>query len=74
MPLFIHGYLAIMEAERPHQKEAMFKHLSELMADAAIYGWELEQVFHAFWLQQLENGHVEWGDEAKKLEFRRALV
>ena len=38
LPLLIQGYLVILEAERPQQKEAMLKHLSELMADAAIYG------------------------------------
>ena len=40
LPLFIQGYLAIIESERPAQKKAMLKHLSELMANAAIYGWE----------------------------------
>ena len=52
----------------------MLKHLSELIADAAIYGWESVLAFYAVWLQQLENGRADWGDEAKKLEFQRALV
>ena len=44
------------------------------MADAAIYDWESVWAFHAVWLQQLEDGRADWGDEAKKLEFWRALV
>ena len=52
----------------------MIKHLSELIADAAVYGWEPVQVFHAVWLQQLENGCADWGDEAKKPEFRCMLM
>ena len=39
LPLFIQGYLDILQAEKPQQKDIMLKHLSELMADAAIYGW-----------------------------------
>ena len=68
------GYLAILESEKPAQKEAMLKHHSELMADAAVYGWESVRAFHAIWLQQLENSCAEWGDEGKKLKFRHAFV
>ena len=59
---------------KPTQKEAILKHLRELTADAEIYGWEPLRAFHAIWLQQLVNGKANWGDEDKKLEFRRALV
>ena len=38
LPLFIQGFLVILEAERPQLKEAMLKHPGELMKDAAIYG------------------------------------
>ena len=74
LPLFIQGYLAILQTEKPQKRDIMLKHLSDLMADAAIYGWESVRAFHAVWLQQLENGRVDWGDEDKKLEFWRALV
>ena len=74
LPLFISGYLVILELERTAQKEAMLKHLSELVADAAIYRWEPVRVYHAVWLQQLENGHADWDDKAKKLKFRHELV
>ena len=32
------------------------------------------QTYHAVCFQQLENGCVDWGDDAKKLEFRHAEV
>ena len=47
LPLFIQGYLAILQAEKPQKKDIMLKHLSELMADAAIYGCESVRAFHA---------------------------
>ena len=74
LPLFIQGYLAILKAEKPQKKDIMLKHLSELMKDAAIYGWESVWAFHAVWLKQLENRCADWWDETKKLEFQRALV
>ena len=72
--LFIQGYLAILQAENLQKKDTMLKHFSGLMADAAIYGWESMRAFHAVGLQQLENGHTDWGDEDKKLEFWKALM
>ena len=38
--LFISGYLAILEVVKTDQKDAMLKHLSDLMADAPVYWWE----------------------------------
>ena len=70
----ISGYVAILESVKPAQKEVMLNHLSELMANATIYGWEPVGACHAVLLQQLENGHVDWGDEGKKLAFKDALV
>ena len=46
LPLFIQGYLAILQAEKPQKKNIMLKHHNELMVDAAIYGWESVQAFH----------------------------
>ena len=74
LPMFIQEYLNILEAKKLQKKDSTLKHLSELMADAAIYGWESLRSFHAVLLQQLGNGCTDWGDEVKKLEFRRALV
>ena len=45
--LFIQGYLMSIESERPHQWEPKLKHLTKLMADVAIYGWEPVQAYHA---------------------------
>ena len=74
LPLFISGYLTILESVNPVQKEALLNHLSELMANSAIYRWEPVWTLHAIWVQQLENNHADWGNEAKKLEFRHTIV
>ena len=59
MPLFISGYIAIRDTVKSELKEIMLKHLWDLMADAATYGWEPIQAYHVVWLQQLENGRAE---------------
>ena len=40
LPLIIQGYLVIIELEMQFQHQPTLKHLSELMADVEIYGWE----------------------------------
>ena len=60
LPLFISGYLEFLESVKPAQKEAMLKHLSEVMANVAVYRWEQVWVFHTVWFQQLENGCADW--------------
>ena len=52
----------------------ILKHLQELMADAATYGWEPVCACHAVWSQHIVNGHAEWEDTDVKLEFHMALV
>ena len=71
VPLFILGYIAILDTVKSMLKEIMFNYLRELMADAATYGWEPIQTYHVVWLQQLENRHAEWEDADIKLEFHR---
>ena len=43
------------------------------MGDAEPYSWEL-RAFHTIWLQQLEQGRVNWADEEVKLKYRRTVV
>ena len=74
VPLFASGYIAFLNTVKSGFKEVMLKHLQELMADSAIYGWEHVRTYHAVWLQQIENGHAEWEDTDIKLEFCRALI
>ena len=52
----------------------MSSHLTELMADTELYGWEDVRAFHAIWLQQMEQGRATWKDGYLKLTYRRALV
>ena len=40
MPLFISGYIAMLDTVKSGLTETMLKHLWEWMADAATYGWE----------------------------------
>ena len=67
LPLLYTKILANYRVRKPRPKEALLKHLSELMADVAIYGWGPVWAYHTIWLQHVENGRANWGDKAKKL-------
>ena len=71
---FVNGYLGVMAGETEQVKASMLLHLQELMEDADTYGWEAVRIYHAAWLQFLEQGCVSCGDEDKKLKLYRALV
>ena len=51
IPLFISGYVAVLDSVNSGVKEMMLKHLRELMADTATYGWEPVRAYHAVCLQ-----------------------
>ena len=77
LTLFIQGYLVIIESDRPHQWEAMLKHLSKLMDDVVIYmgGSQYGHIMQS----HCNNSRIalltgDLGDDAEKLEFRQALV
>ena len=40
IPLFISGYVRIMDAQKLDIKALMLAHLTELIADAELYRWE----------------------------------
>ena len=72
--LFVSSYLAMLKTAKSAQKSIMTKHLKDLMADAELYDWEPVRAYLAVWLQQIENGRVNWNDSEAKLEFHHALV
>ena len=74
IPLFVSGYLEVMEAETPVVYPLMDEHLQELMGDAELCGWEPVRAFHAVWLQQLKHGWVTWPETDAKVKYRCALV
>ena len=73
IPLFVQGYLVIMEGEEGAIRQRMASHLEELMSDAELYGWECTRTFHGIWLNQLEQGRCTWIDD-EKVGFPLALV
>lgn len=73
LPLFVTGYLAVVNTVKSELNEVMLKHLHELMVDAATYGWEPLRIYHAVWLQQRENGWANWKKANCKLEFCQAF-
>ena len=50
VPLFMAGYVQIMEAQTQDIMALMSIHLVELMADAKLYGWEAVRAFHTICL------------------------
>ena len=56
MPLFVQGYLIVMEDEKEAVRDQMASHLQDLMSDSELYGWNKVQTYHAVWINQLEQG------------------
>ena len=63
-----------MDAQKLDIKALMLAHLTELMADAELYGWEAIRAFHVVWLHQMKQKWVTWKDADIKLSFRCASV
>ena len=55
-------------------KEHMALHVEELTEDMNVYGWDKVRVFHAAWLNQIEQNRCEWPDDEQKQKMRRSLV
>ena len=71
---FVSGYLTVQLREHQCIQELMIEHLQEQMEDGEHYGWPMVRVYHAAWLQNIEQGRAAWRDEATKLKLQRALV
>ena len=39
-PIFVSGYVAVLDTVKSGVKQVMLKHLREVMADASTYVWE----------------------------------
>ena len=74
IPLFVQGYLIVMELEEGRDKKLMSTHRQDLMSDTQWYGWDKVRTFHGVWLNQIEQGRCTWTDKEEKLNFHRALV
>ena len=51
IPLFVQGYLIVMELEEKRVKKLMFTHLQDLMSDTQWYGWDKVRTFHGVCLK-----------------------
>ena len=67
---FVKKYIIDMAKEPPRISSIMLTRLQELMEDGEMDGWPAVRVYHAAWLQQIEQGHAAWGDKEAKLKFR----
>ena len=47
LPLFVSGYLTVVDIVRLRQKGIMLKHLKELTLDTELYGWKPIKSYHA---------------------------
>ena len=45
-----------------------------MMEDGDTFVWPMIRVYHAVWLQHLEQGRAIWDDEATRLKLHRSLV
>ena len=58
---FVSGYLIVLKHVQVSEvKDRMILHLEELMEDTDSYGWEKMMVFHAAWMNQMEQRRCDW--------------
>ena len=74
IPLFVQGFLIIMEFEEGPVKKLVSTNLRDLMSDAQWYRWDKVRTFHGVWLNQMEQGSCTWTYNEEKLKFHMALA
>ena len=76
VPLFVSGYMKVMDTEKPAIRALMAIHLDDLMGDTELYRSEEVRAFHTIWLQQMKWGRMSWTyqDINLKMTFRCSLV
>ena len=62
MPLFMQGYLIVMEGKKEAVSAQMASHHKDLVTDSELYGWVKVQAYHVVWRNQLEQCQVSWDD------------
>ena len=73
-PQFVQGYIHSAMAADSHISSLMFKHLEELAADTAKYGFEVVRKYHGMILEEMELGEMTWESEAKFMKLRQQFV
>ena len=53
IPLFVQGYLIVMDSKTVPVRHKMGTHLKDLMSDSQLYVWDLARTFHGVWPNQL---------------------
>ena len=68
---FVSGYMTIMDLQPEPLSKLMSAHLKEIME---CFGWPMVRVYHAVWIQHIEQGRATWDDETTCLKLCRSLV
>ena len=72
--LFANGYPSVLGEECNEVNGYMLAHLQEVMEDADVYSGKCVRSYHVAWLQQIEQGRVSLGKEARQINLRIPLV
>ena len=72
---FVVGFMCdIDKCKDEHKKKRLWLHLHQLMTDAMHFGWESIRGFHAVFLQQIEQGRMDWDSDISSLKTQYLLA
>lgn len=72
---FVYGFMCDIEDCRDeNKKRRLWLRLQELMMDAMYFGWEAERGFHGVFLQNIEQGRMDWLTDITMLKTQYLLA
>lgn len=73
---FVLGFLGVVNRapQTPHLRDAMYRHLQELMLDATRYPWPSVRHYHSIVLHHMEIGEITWENTSAIQELRANYV
>ncbi len=72
---FVYGFMCDMEdCVDEAKKRRLWLRLHELMMDAMFFGWEAARGFHGVFLQNIEQGRMDWASDVTTLKTQYMLA
>jgi hypothetical protein len=71
---FFNGYLTTVRLAAPADQQHMYAHLGLITEDLLSYSFQAVRSYHGVWLQEIEQGKVQWADNTARDVLRRRYI
>jgi hypothetical protein len=71
---FLNGYLTAVRLAAPAEQVHMYTHLGLISEDLLSYPFQAVRAYHGVWLQEIEQGRVQWADHTTRNDLRRRYI